>query len=61
MKKHVAKLAAKIGHKVHTPVHLGYLVLVAVESSHFYAIAAGVLAVVVVSDSVANFLGSDED
>lgn len=52
MKLPTKHLANKMCEKAHVTTHVGYLTLVAIETTHFYGIVAGVLAVTVIGGAV---------
>ena len=45
-------LTKKMCEKAHVTTHVGYLTLVAIETTHFYGVAAGILAVTVIAGAV---------
>ena len=52
MKLPTKELANKMCKKAHISTHIGYLTLVAIETTHVYGIVAGVLAVVTIAGAV---------
>lgn len=52
MKLPTRNLTKKMCEKAHVTTHIGYLTLVAIETTHFYGVAAAALAVTVIVGAV---------